>query len=199
MGQPVAQPAEPEFTPPPPQNPEINQGFEPEATPETPTGDNSFFAPPEQLQQQDMGQPVAQPAEPEFTPPPPQNPEINHGIKSEDSDIILPSITIEEETESLRQELSQIRNIIQERESISTTELPEGQTSVPIDNIEVEEISLNKEKDEKEQLIEMIKKELPRIPNRRINQLVRELLKRPAGKLRDTWFKVYVHKNRRYQ
>ncbi|TFF86942.1 MAG: hypothetical protein EU551_00030 [Promethearchaeota archaeon] len=198
-GEQVVQPAEPEFTPPPPQTPEINQGFEPEATLETPTEEGSFFAPPEQLQPQDTGEKVVQPAEPEFTPPPTQTPEINQGFQPEGSDITLPSTSIEEETESLRQELSQIRNTIQERESISTTQVPEGQISVPIDNIEVEEISLNKEKDEKNQLIEMIKKELPKIPKKKINHIVKELLKRPAGKLRDTWFKVYVHKNKKYQ
>lgn len=199
-GEQVAQPAEPEFKiPPPPKAPDLVRPFEPTATSEAPPDDNSLFSPPEQLQPQDTGEQVVQPAEPEFTPPPPQTPEINQGFQPEGSDITLPSTSIEEETESLRQELSQIRNTIQERESISTTQVPEGQISVPIDNIEVEEISLNKEKDEKNQLIEMIKKELPKIPKKKINHIVKELLKRPAGKLRDTWFKVYVHKNKKYQ
>ncbi|MHA1271151.1 MAG: hypothetical protein ACTSPY_15260 [Candidatus Helarchaeota archaeon] len=45
----------------------------------------------------------------------------------------------------------------------------------------------------------MIKRELPKIPNKKIKFIVNELLKRPKGKLRDTWFKVYVHKNKQYK
>ena len=28
--------------------------------------------------------------------------------------------------------------------------------------------------------------------------VLKELLKRPAGKLRETWFQVYIHKNKKY-
>ncbi len=53
-------------------------------------------------------------------------------------------------------------------------------------------------KDEKAEILARIKQELPYLPDKKKKNIVKELLKRPEGKLRETWFKVYVHKNKQY-
>ncbi len=50
--------------------------------------------------------------------------------------------------------------------------------------------------DEKVEILARIKQELPYLPDKKKKNMVKELLKRPEGKLRDPWFKVYVHKNK---
>ena len=53
-------------------------------------------------------------------------------------------------------------------------------------------------KDEKAAILSRIEQELPGLPDKKKKNIVKELLKRPDGKLRETWFKVYVHKNKQY-
>jgi len=120
------------------------------------------------------------------------------------TNVEVPKISIEKETQDLRQTILQMRGEIEQRESLIEMEIPKSVESIPIEKIKVEEISLSeskkeKPKDEREELIEMIKRELPKIPKKKIKFIVNELLKRPKGKLRDTWFKVYVHKNKQYK
>jgi len=52
--------------------------------------------------------------------------------------------------------------------------------------------------DEKGELIARLKQELPLLPENEKNNILEELMKRPAGKLRETWFKIIVHKNKQY-
>ncbi|MHA1695572.1 MAG: hypothetical protein ACTSUG_09935 [Candidatus Helarchaeota archaeon] len=116
----------------------------------------------------------------------------------------ISKIEIDKETESLRERLLEMRSEIQEREQAINLDLPKKVEPVPIEKIKVEEITLDEGKkepilDEKEELIAMIKKELPKLPKKKIKYIVQELMKRPKGRLRNTWFKVYVHKNKQYQ
>ncbi|NVM54105.1 MAG: hypothetical protein HWN66_10430 [Candidatus Helarchaeota archaeon] len=53
-------------------------------------------------------------------------------------------------------------------------------------------------KDEKSEILNRLAQELPYLPEKMKKNIIKELLKRPEGKLRDTWFKVYVHKNKQY-
>jgi len=52
--------------------------------------------------------------------------------------------------------------------------------------------------DEKSEILARLNKELPLLPENEKYNIVEELLKRPAGKLRETWFKIVVHKNKQY-
>ena len=136
------------------------------------------------------------PSQPSFTP------EIEQNLLA--STIDKPHISIDEETESLRLQLTEMHESLQIREEQSTIEETEHIKPISLDKINVEEISLdgdkkNGSKDEKQELIEMIKEELPKIPMKKIKYIVNELLKRPEGKLRSTWFKVYIHKNKKYK
>ncbi len=53
-------------------------------------------------------------------------------------------------------------------------------------------------KDEKTEISERLEAELPYLPDKLKKNIIKELLKRPAGKLRETWFQVYIHKNKKY-
>ncbi|NVM29017.1 MAG: hypothetical protein HWN65_09235, partial [Candidatus Helarchaeota archaeon] len=55
-----------------------------------------------------------------------------------------------------------------------------------------------RKKDEKAELLERLQEELPYLPDKMKKNIIKELFKRPEGKLRETWFKVYVHKNKQY-
>jgi len=52
--------------------------------------------------------------------------------------------------------------------------------------------------DEKTEILSRLERELPHLPEKMKKELVKELLKRPAGELRETWFKIYIHKNKKY-
>ncbi|MHA1129888.1 MAG: hypothetical protein ACTSQQ_03675 [Candidatus Helarchaeota archaeon] len=52
--------------------------------------------------------------------------------------------------------------------------------------------------DEKSEIIERLNQELPFLPEKMKKKIIKELLKRPSGKLRETWLKVYIHKNKQY-
>ncbi|MBD3229428.1 MAG: hypothetical protein GF329_14685 [Candidatus Lokiarchaeota archaeon] len=139
------------------------------------------------------------PTQPEVQPPQPQVEEEPNLPKNN-----LPQINIEQETENLRERLSEIRDNLQERESIAISSSTDDDVSVNLDEINIEEISLDEgqEKptlDEKKEIIEMIRAELPKLPKKKVKYIVKELLKREKGKLRNTWFKVYVHKNKKYR
>ncbi|HUX99548.1 MAG TPA: hypothetical protein VMV49_08350 [Candidatus Deferrimicrobium sp.] len=53
-------------------------------------------------------------------------------------------------------------------------------------------------KDEKAEILAKLNEELPYLPYKLKKEILKELLKRPAGKIRDTWLKVYIHKNKEY-
>ena len=72
---------------------------------------------------------------------------------------------------------------------------PEIQTEKKVDKEAIKKIS---KKDEKEEIKARLEKELPYLPEKLKKNIIKELLKRPAGKLRETWFQVYIHKNKKY-
>jgi len=53
-------------------------------------------------------------------------------------------------------------------------------------------------KNEKSEWMARIERELPYLPDKKKKGILKELLKRPEGKLRETWLKVYIHKNKQY-
>jgi len=53
-------------------------------------------------------------------------------------------------------------------------------------------------KDEKSEILARLNQELPYLPENEKGSILEELMKRPAGKLRETWFKIIVHKNKQY-
>ena len=53
-------------------------------------------------------------------------------------------------------------------------------------------------KDEKNEILARLNQELPYLPENERGSILEELMKRPAGKLRETWFKIIVHKNKQY-
>jgi len=53
-------------------------------------------------------------------------------------------------------------------------------------------------KDEKNEILARLNQELPKLPENEKGSILEELMKRPAGKLRETWFKIIVHKNKQY-
>ena len=53
-------------------------------------------------------------------------------------------------------------------------------------------------KDEKNEILARLNQELPYLPENEKGSILEELMKRPAGKLRETWFKIIVHKNKQY-
>jgi len=97
-----------------------------------------------------------------------------------------------------------MKSEIQSREITPSPEITVPIKPIPMENLKIEEISLDKdnnepETDEKQKLMDLIKKELPKLPKKKIKYIITELMKRPEGKLRDTWLKVYVHKNQQYK
>ena len=56
----------------------------------------------------------------------------------------------------------------------------------------------NKLKDEKAEIVSRLEQELPYLPEKLKKNIIKELLSRPEGKLRDTWFKVFLYKNKKY-
>ncbi len=66
------------------------------------------------------------------------------------------------------------------------------------ETVEAETKAKTGKKDEKSDIVTRLEKELPNLPEKMKKNIIKELLKRPEGKLRETWFQVYVYKNKQY-
>jgi hypothetical protein len=72
------------------------------------------------------------------------------------------------------------------------------QVSEPASGVSEPRIGAPSLKDEKNEILARLKQELPYLPENEKGFILEELMKRPAGKLRETWFKIIVHKNKQY-
>jgi hypothetical protein len=72
------------------------------------------------------------------------------------------------------------------------------QVSEPVSEVSEQRIGAPSLKDEKNEILARLTRELPNLPENDKGPIIEELMKRPAGKLRETWFKIIVHKNKQY-
>jgi len=201
IGSPPPSPSITASPPPPPMAPPVAVTSLPHAPPTSPP--IAFPSPPNAVP---MAPPVAIPSPPKAPPmPPPAAPPAAPPIATPVSP--APFYTPEPAPMTFAIDEPEIPSIspVDEVEIIESMEEPHvsGLGAFTASEPELgtdkeDKIKKPSKKDEKAAILSRIEQELPYLPDKKKKNIIKELLKRPDGKLRETWFKVYVHKNKQY-